>query len=182
MELVLRSWTEDDAPALSRAIAASVEHLRPWMAWAADEPHDDLWRRQLIRGWRQEAAAGGDETFGMWLGDQVVGACGLHRRIGPGGLEIGYWVHAAFTRQGLATEAARRLRDDALARPGIDHVEIHHDRANVASGRVAAAAGFTLVGERSRSRDAPAQEGVELQWRVSGRPADGASAPPAAPR
>ncbi|MDX6688197.1 MAG: ribosomal-protein-serine acetyltransferase, partial [Baekduia sp.] len=107
MELVLRSWTEDDAPALSRAIAASVEHLRPWMAWAADEPHDDLWRRQLIRGWRQEAAAGGDETFGMWLGDQVVGACGLHRRIGPGGLEIGYWVHAAFTRQGLATEAAR---------------------------------------------------------------------------
>ena len=49
---------------------------------------------------------------------------------------------------------------------GIECVEIHHDRANVASGRVAAAAGFVHIGERPRRPDAPGQEGVELIWRL----------------
>lgn len=41
----------------------------------------------------------------MVVGDEVVGGCGLHRRVGPGGLEIGYWVHAAWTRRGIAAAA-----------------------------------------------------------------------------
>lgn len=45
-------------------------------------------------------------------------------RIGPGGLETGYWVHQAHTRRGLATAAAAALTDAALALPGIDRVEI----------------------------------------------------------
>jgi RimJ/RimL family protein N-acetyltransferase len=161
VELVVRRWTEDDAPALSRAIAESLEHLRPWMHWIALEPLSLDGRRAWLRE-RSE----GDENYGLWLGDRVVGGCGLHRRLGPDALEIGYWVHPAFTRRGLATAAVRRLCEIAFARPGIDHVEIHHDRANAASGRVAAAAGFARAGERPREPDAPAQEGVEVIWRL----------------
>src|SRR3954452_11299172 len=100
MELEVRPWTEDDAPALSRAIAESLEHLRPWMHWIADEPLS----LEERRAWMLDPA-GNDEHYGLWLGDRVVGGCGLHRRLGPGALEIGYWVHAAFTRRGLATAA-----------------------------------------------------------------------------
>ena len=163
MDLVLRPWSEDDAPALSRAIAESREHLRPWMPWAAAEPLDIEARRDWIR---QAGDVDGDRIYGMWLGDRVVGGCGLHERIGPAGLEIGYWVHVNFTRRGIATETVRRLCAEAFATPGIERVEIHHDRANVASGRVAAAAGFQLVGEHPREPDAPAHEGVELIWRL----------------
>ena len=155
-------WTEDDAEALGRAVSESLEHLRPWMWWAALEPLD-LERR---RAWIRESIAGPDGVYGLWLGDRVVGGCGLHARIGDGGLEIGYWVHAAYTRRGIATEAVRRLCAEAFATPGIECVEIHNDRANVASGRVAAAAGFELVAEHPREPDAPAQEGVELIWRL----------------
>src|SRR3954454_12766724 len=84
VEIVLRRWTEDDAPALTRAIAESLDHLRPWMPWAADEPRDEA----LRRAWIREQAAGTDRVYGMWLGDRVVGGCGLHRRLGPGALEI----------------------------------------------------------------------------------------------
>src|SRR3954454_17399525 len=151
MELVVRPHAEDDAPALSRAIAESLEHLRPWMHWVALEPLSPDQRRAWIR----ERSAG-DEHYGLWLGDRVVGGCGLHRRLGPGALEIGYWVHAAYTRRGIATATGPQLCAEGFATPGVERVEIHHDRANVASGRVAAAAGFEFVTEQRRARDAPA--------------------------
>jgi hypothetical protein len=34
--LVILQWTEADAPALNAAITDSLDHLRPWMSWAAD--------------------------------------------------------------------------------------------------------------------------------------------------
>ena len=66
-------------------------------------------------------------------GRRVVGGSGLHRRIGPDGLEIGSWVRRDFVRRGIASSAAAWLTDLAFARPDIDRVEIHRDRANVAS-------------------------------------------------
>ena len=69
-------------------------------------------------------------------------------RIGPGGLEIGYWVHRAYTRRGLATAASAALVEQAFGLPGVDRVEIIHDELNVVSGRVPRKLGFTEVGRQ----------------------------------
>ena len=47
---------------------------------------------------------------------QVIGACGLMRRIGPRGLEVGYWVHVNHVQQGIATAAAGALTNAGLWR------------------------------------------------------------------
>lgn len=169
MEIVVRPFAEDDAPALAVAIAASLAHLRPWMAWASEEPHDLDWYRERLRGWIAEEAAGGDRPRGIFAGDEVAGGCGLHRRVGPGGYEIGYWVAAGWTRRGVATEAVRQLAAAAFAEPGITFVEIHHDVANVASGAVARAAGFTRVGSQTGPprATAPSDSGVDHIWRLT---------------
>jgi ribosomal-protein-serine acetyltransferase len=169
-DLIVRPWTLADASALTRAVTESVEHLRPWMPWAAGEPVSPATRLAFLRDAIVDEAAGGDRARGYFLGDVVVGAGGLHRRIGPGGLEIGYWVHVAYTRRGIATAGVRLLVAEAFADPAIDHVEILHDRANVASGRVAAAAGFTRVGDRPRPAVAPGDEGVGVVWRLARAP------------
>jgi len=88
------------------------------------------------------AAAGDDRLFGAFLDGQVVGAGGLHRRIGPRALDLGYWVHAAYLRRGIATAIARRLCAIAFAEPAIGRVEIRHDPRNEPSGAVARAARF----------------------------------------
>ena len=49
---VLRCWKPADAPLLAAAIAASVEHLRPWMPWVADEPMEFAQRVKLMRRFR----------------------------------------------------------------------------------------------------------------------------------
>ncbi|MGH3264185.1 MAG: hypothetical protein ACRDNS_19565, partial [Trebonia sp.] len=50
-KLVLRRWLKDDAAILEAAVMESIEHLRPWMPWAADEPLSAVKRRALIAEW-----------------------------------------------------------------------------------------------------------------------------------
>jgi RimJ/RimL family protein N-acetyltransferase len=166
--LVLRRWLPDDAPALGRAVAESAEHLRPWMAWIADEPLPVARRRAMIEKWGRDWADGGDVVLGAFLDGRIAGGCGLHRRIGPHGLEIGYWTHSAFLRRGLATRVAALLTEAALALPAVTHVEIHHDKANLASAGVPRTLAFQWLGEAADEPEAPGELGIECRWRMDG--------------
>ncbi|WP_019229166.1 GNAT family N-acetyltransferase, partial [Sedimentibacter sp. B4] len=66
----------------------------------------------------------------------------LHRRVGPDGLEIGYWLDAAHTGVGLATEAVGGLTAVALALPEVERVEIHTDEGNARSAAVPRRLGY----------------------------------------
>ncbi|MGP8161621.1 MAG: GNAT family N-acetyltransferase [Candidatus Dormibacteria bacterium] len=164
--LVLRRWRPADAEAATQAIDESREHLRPWLPWAASATMEE--RRATLARWEQEWDAGGDLNYGLFRGPLVVGGSGLHRRLGPDGLEIGYWVHAAHTRRGYATAAAAALTTVAFTLPGITAVEIHHDRANVASEGVPRKLNFTLIGESPKgSPAAPPESGIWRIWRMT---------------
>jgi ribosomal-protein-serine acetyltransferase len=164
-QLVVRPWHDDDVPRLHEAVIESLDHLRPWMPWAAKEPLSLDERRELVGGWWRLWDAG-DRMYGMFLGDRVVGGCGLHQRIGPGGQEIGYWVRLSETGRGYATAAARALTDMAFAMPAVTHTEIHHDVANPASGRVPAKLGYARVDDVAHPVEAPGETGVQRIWRV----------------
>ncbi|HLM63626.1 MAG TPA: GNAT family N-acetyltransferase [Acidimicrobiales bacterium] len=165
-DLVMRRWRRSDVPALSAAVAESIDHLRPWMPWAAAEPLAPADREALIARWERSWETGDEFNYGLFVGGRVAGSAGLMRRIGPGGLEIGYWVHVAHVRRGLATTASTALTDVAFTQPEVTHVEIHHDLANVASGRVPARLGFRLVGDEPDEPTAPSEVGVARIWRM----------------
>ncbi|MCU1357496.1 MAG: N-acetyltransferase [Acidimicrobiales bacterium] len=167
----LRVWTADDAPTLHDAIAANVEHLRPWMAWIAHEPLTVDQRRLLIEQWNETWAAGGDVIYGVWQDGVIVGGTGLHRRLGPSGLEIGYWVDVHHVGRGIATAAARAITDLAFTVDGTEVVEIHHDVANHASRRVPEKLGFVDAGTVVPRRElrAPAETGLDRIWRTTRR-------------
>jgi len=145
--LLLRRWRVEDAELLGAAVAESVEHLLPWMPWAAEEPLTIEARRELIAGWERDWQDGGDVVLGIVEDGRVAGGTGLHRRRGPGALEIGYWLHPAYVGRGVATTTARLLTGAAFTVPGIDRVEIWHEPANVRSGAVPRRLGFRRVGE-----------------------------------
>jgi ribosomal-protein-serine acetyltransferase len=163
---VLRRWVPADAEALARAVTESIDRLRPWMAWIADEPLPIDRRRALIAEWEQDFSRGSGAPMGVFLDGRIAGGSGLHDRLDPGGLEIGYWIHPAFLRRGLATRAARILTGAAFAVPGISRVEIHHDKANRASAGVPRKLGFRWLGEAPDEPAAPADLGIEWRWRI----------------
>ena len=164
----MRRWRVEDAEALHELLLANLDHLRPWMAWIEAEPVDLAARRSKIRAWRDQWDAGEDFSYAIVdVGNgELLGACGLHRRIGAGGLELGYWIRGDRTGQGIATDAARALCEAAFSLDDITRVEIHHDAANTASARIPEKIGFQRVGERPDDVVAPAEVGIEVVWRL----------------
>ena len=168
-QVTLRRWREDDAPALLAAVLESEEHLRPWMPWA--DGYDAGRAGEYLASCQTQWASGDDYSYAIIIDDQIVGSCGLHNRIGPDGLEIGYWVHQDWINRGIATGAAAALTGTALSLPGIDHVEIHHDVANTASGRIPAKLGYERVGEQPTRQfgghdRAAGETGTSAIWRI----------------
>lgn len=164
---MVRRWQAADAQALNAAIADSREHLLPWMPWGG-EPDQTLDQRlERFAEWEREWRDGGDCVYGVFVAGVVAGGCGLHRRLGPEGLEIGYWLHVDFTGRGVMTAAVRLLTDAAFSVPMIELIEIHHDRANSASAGIPRRLGYTLAAEVADEPQAPADTGVEWQWQLT---------------
>ncbi len=158
--LELRCWQPGDAARLKASIDDNLEHLRPWMPWAQDEPTPVEDKVQLLRRFRSNFDRDEDFAYGLFSRsqDQVVGGAGLHRRQGPGGLEIGYWIDRHHLRQGLATEAALALTRVAFELHQVDRVEIRVDPANVASAAVPKKLGFQLEATLRRRLGLPGQK------------------------
>ena len=142
--LVVRCWEPRDAPLLKEAIDSSLDHLRPWMPWAADEPQPLAAKVALLRRFRGQFDLGQDFLYGLFSPDEseVVGGSGLHTRAGEGALEIGYWIRASRTGHGLATEATAALTRVAFDVCGVDRVQIRVDPANARSIAIPRKLGF----------------------------------------
>jgi ribosomal-protein-serine acetyltransferase len=166
----LRRWRASDIDLCFRLVSQSVDHLRTWMPWAtAAYSRNDA--ADFLEGCEEDWAGGIAFEYIILAERTPAGSAGLMARIAPGGLEIGYWVHPDFTARGIATAAAAALTEAAFTLPGIDHVEIHHDQLNLASGRVPAKLGYKVIEtRRARFEPAPGESGITQVWRMT--PAD----------
>ncbi len=145
---ILRCWAESDAPLLRAALDASDAHLRAWTPWVVDGREPGLSLDSRLARHAAAFAAGDEWVYGIFDSGatEVLGGCGLYPRVGPGAIEIGYWLAVAHTGRGIATECARMLTLLALAAPSIERVEIRCDPRNEASARVPRRLGFRLGG------------------------------------
>jgi ribosomal-protein-serine acetyltransferase len=164
--LLLRRWLPSDAEAQHQAIVESAEHLCPWMDWMAGEPLSHEERRALLDRWEREWLSGGDAYLGVFVDRRIAGGLAMHRGAVRDTVGLGYWIHVAFLRQGLATSAARLATTASFSVPGIAHVEIRHDKANVASAGVPRRLGYEFVGEEPGRKSSPAQVGTNWRWRM----------------
>lgn len=168
----LRRPQAEDAPRLADAVAASLSHLRPWMPWADQNATRAEFQRERI-GDADMAWQLGTDFLYLVIGPdspEIVGCFGLHRRRGPGVLEMGYWLHARHTGKGYATAAAGALTRAALALPGVHTVEIRCDEANHASAAVPRRLGYRLLRVDDVPIEAPSETGRQLVWACAAAP------------
>jgi RimJ/RimL family protein N-acetyltransferase len=140
-------WTPERAPAATASVNESLEHLKPWMAWA-QEPVTEAAQATFLAAGEQLWARRRDFGYSVIEGpdERVVGGCGLHGRRDEHSLEIGYWVHVDRIGQGIATDLSRALTDAAFQIPGIERVHIQCAEDNVRSARVPEKLGYTFLG------------------------------------
>ena len=139
-----RCWEPRDAPLLKEAVDSSIDHLLPWMPWAADEPQTLDEKVQLLRRFRGQFDLGQNFVYGLFSRDEseVVGGSGFHKRDGDDAFEIGYWIRASREREGLTTEVTAALTRVGFELCGVDRIEIQCEPANERSMRIPLKLGY----------------------------------------
>ena len=160
----LRRPTPSDAEELHQAVKATFAELHPWMPWCTDPVELEEQRAFIERAATNWASQAEFNWFIVDTEDALIGTISLMDRIGPGGLEIGYWLRTDATGRGVMTRAAGRVTEVALGLPGIERVEIHCDAANLRSAAVPQRLGFRLAREFPKEPTAPGERGLEQQW------------------
>jgi len=137
-------------------LLANQEHLSPWIpehVYSAP-PLPQLIAR--LEEFASNFSAGQSFRYALrdLRTDRVLGSMSLFPRNDTARVslaeadrvEIGYWLDAAATGQGLVTEAARALLEAAARLPGVRSAEIHCHADNAPSNAVPRRLGFELAG------------------------------------
>jgi RimJ/RimL family protein N-acetyltransferase len=154
--LLLRPWSPTDAVALHPVLVANVAHLGPWIPAHVATPLPLPRLAERLAGFAEDFAADRAYRYALLTaeGARLCGEADLFPRAAAGRValesadrvELGYWLDAAMTGQGLATEATSALLAVAAALPGMTHAEIRCDVANLPSAAVPQRLGFHLAG------------------------------------
>jgi RimJ/RimL family protein N-acetyltransferase len=146
--VVLRGPDPRYAEAVTDAVNTNRDHLRRFLPWAEEPSTIDAQAVRLAVG-REAFDLGADATYLMFdaATDELIGTVGLHRRRGPGRIEIGYWLVATAEGEGRITASVRQLLPVCFADDSIDIAQIRCHRDNVRSAAVPRRLGFELVGE-----------------------------------
>ncbi len=151
----LRPCEEGDGAGVYEAAVESFERVAKWMGWltpaySLDDAHE--WARGASADWDRGLR---HEFVIVDAGDgRICGCCGLNR-INQEDLvcNLGYWVRDGALRRGMATAAARMLRDFGLQTLGLKRLEIVVAEGNAASRGVAEKVGALYEGlQRQRLR------------------------------
>ena len=146
--LVLRCYDPSDAQLIADSVMESLEHLKPWMPWAHNEPEPIQFKVERLKRFRAQFDLGEGFVYGIFDQEEtrVLGSTGLHPRIGERQLEIGYWLHKDFINKGLVTESTAALVKVAFEIIHIHRLEIHCDPGNFASAAIPRKLGFRHEG------------------------------------
>ena len=183
--VVLARATVTHAAGVARAVAESIEHLRPFMPWAGDADNtkqsvqhqrligvEALWRDgreyQFAITTADPADPNADPDDHRPDDDRLIGMIGVMRNdrwgVGPDAVEIGYWVHVDWCNRGIATRSSRALTAASLKLDGVERVVIAVDEANGPSNAVPRKLGYTIGQGRRRPPTAPGESGRLQIW------------------
>ena len=138
-DVVVRSYTLDDAQALYDVIDANRDHLRSWMIWEkTTKSVDDT--RTFIRSCLDEQVS--IEGNGIWVDGELGGGIGLDIDTLSNSGEIGYWLAKQHEGRGIVTRACERFFDLAFDELGLHRMELQAASGNVRSRAVAGRLGM----------------------------------------
>ena len=144
--VTLRPWIERDVPAI---VSACNDQDIAWWLDQVPQPYSEADGRTYVamtrRGWKDGTHASFAVTDSAT--GEVLGSIGIHwLDLDNGVAEVGYWIRGESRGRGIATRATRLASRWALTECGIRRLQLRADQRNVASQRVAEAAGFRREG------------------------------------
>ena len=145
-EIVLRTYSEEDARELFDVVNENRGHLRPWLIWV-DATLKEAHSLEYIRAARQEQYEQRSMAMGIFQNDQLIGGIGMHHwdpRLKKA--QIGYWLAAYACGKGIMQQCSMHFIHYLFTQLGLNKIELQYLPANVRSASVAKRLGFTTEG------------------------------------
>ena len=137
----IRDMRISDARDYQRSFNNSVDHLEKYLQWGASATQYNLRRCQdLIKRIQTERFP--ERTFAICSFGKLVGEINFGAGSRKDGLQLTYWISKNSAGRGLCSTAVKKLMEKAFLMEDINFLEIHADKNNLASKRVAEKAGF----------------------------------------
>jgi ribosomal-protein-alanine N-acetyltransferase len=157
----LRAVRTGDGAALARAYTANRSHLEPWEPTRSADFFTAEWQENHARQCVEDAAAGRSIRFVIESADgEIRGRMNINNIVRGAfwSADLGYWIDASRTGQGLATRAVAQLLDYARTELRLHRMQAATLLHNIGSQRVLAANGFERIGL------APEYLKIEGEW------------------
>jgi RimJ/RimL family protein N-acetyltransferase len=147
LEILIRPYSLDDAPAIYDAAQESVKEVYPFMAWC----HPNLSVNEIWKWVNDQISLfGAKKQFEFVIQSRdgrLLGGCGLNQIDNENRrANLGYWVRTSAARKGVATSAVRQLVDWAYQNTNLIRLEVVVSSQNPASLRAAEKAGAVREG------------------------------------
>lgn len=145
--LLIRRYQPEDKQVLYAAARSSIAHVFEFLPWCHpdySEQDAEDWLATIESNWQ----AGRAYSFAIFSrdGSEFHGGCGINRIDEHPVGNLGYWIKAGSTGQGIATEATIALAEFGILKIGLQRVEILMSIENQASRNVAVSAGACFEG------------------------------------
>ncbi|GAA1666168.1 GNAT family protein [Glycomyces endophyticus] len=147
--IALRPIAPEDAEDIAALRTASRDHLARWEPDEDDSTYGLPGVRDAIDAALARTAAGTGRSYVILEQGRPVGGLLLNTIVqGPylRTCSVGYWVAAAETRRGIATEAVRLAKYVAFGELALDQLRAETLPDNLASQKVLARNGFRRIG------------------------------------
>lgn len=141
--LVLRPFGSDDIPTVQRLLS---ERAVAEQTLTIPHPYPDGAAAEFIAQHADWIASGKRLIWAITLGEELVGAMGLHVVATHRRAEVGYWIAYERWGQGIATEALRAVLAHGFDVVGLHRIDAQHYMENPASGAVMRKVGMTHEG------------------------------------
>lgn len=145
-EILLRSFTIEDAGLLFEAVSGSRQHLRPWLSWvdATTRQEHSLQFIQQTLHWQHNQEG---LVLGIFQNRKIIGEIGLHHwdhKLKKG--QIGYWINKENEGKSILFRCLQRFVDFLFAKLLLNKIEIHFMPHNTRSAKIAERLGCKVEG------------------------------------
>ncbi|MCL2513733.1 MAG: GNAT family N-acetyltransferase [Oscillospiraceae bacterium] len=144
--LIMRTLTKNDAPAVYNAVDKNRAYLRPWLPWVDETDSPDV-TENVIAKWEDGYKAKKDVALGIFENGEYIGNMGLHdlKSHNSSGM-IGYWLAENRQGRGIMTDCVRALVNAGFYTLGLNRIWICQAAGNKKSGAVPERLGFAKEG------------------------------------
>ena len=145
-DILLRTFTNEDAGLLFEAVEESRAHLRPWLSWvdATTKPEHSVQFVQQTLHWQHNQEG---LVLGIFKDRKIIGEIGLHHwdhSLKQG--QIGYWISKEYEGKGILHQCLVRFVDFLFNKVSLNKIEIRFIPHNTRSAKVAERLGCKVEG------------------------------------